>query len=132
MGEQTLKPQCPSGNSSGTKHAKQSYGHWNQNQELHCHHRPTANRTRTRTLSIDLQGKTTLVLKSLLAIHESIQDSEAWQGYEGTPDQIDEIRWEIYGIWPRHPEVTDPMEVEDLWMEDYASMHLVEDQEVEV
>ena len=51
-------------------------------------HRPTANRTRTRTLSIDLQGKTTLVLKALLAIHESIQDSEAWQGYEGTPDQI--------------------------------------------
>ena len=95
-------------------------------------HRPTANRTRTRTLSINLQGKTTLVLKSLLAIHESIQDSEAWQGYEGTPDQIDEIRWEIYGILARHPEVTDPMEVEDLWMDDYASMHLVEDQEVEV
>ena len=83
-------------------------------------------------MSIDLQGKTTLVLKSLLAIHESIQDSEAWQGYEGTPDQVDEIRWEIYGILARHPEVTDPMEVEDIWMEDYASMHLVEDQEVEV
>jgi hypothetical protein len=94
--------------------------------------KPTPPKTTTRTISNDLKGKTTLMLRSLLAIHESIEDAEAWQGYEGTPEQIDEIRWEIYGILARNPSVTDPSEVEDLWMEDYASMHLVEDQSVEV
>ena len=65
---------------------------------------------------------------SLLAIHESIEDAEAWQGYEGTPDQLDQIRNEIYGILVMHPEVTTSIEVEEIWMEDYATMHLREDQ----
>jgi len=90
--------------------------------------KPTAPKTTTRTISIELKGKTTLVLKSLLAIHESIDDAEAWQGYEGTPDQLDQIRNEIYGILVMHPEVTTSEEVEEIWMEDYASMHLAEDQ----
>jgi len=79
-----------------------------------------------------LKGKTTLMLQSLLRIHESIEDAEAWQGYEGTPDQLDDIRNEIYGILVMNPTVTDPAEVEDLWMEDYASTHLAEDQALEV
>ena len=99
-------------------------------------HRPTTStRTTSRTMSTNpysLQGKTTLMLKALLGIHESIEDSEAWQGYEGKPDQLDEIRDEIYGILLMHPSVTDPSEVEDLWMEDYAQRHLVQEQEVEV
>ena len=73
-----------------------------------------------------------LMLMALLAIHESIEDSEAWQGYEGKPDQLDEIRDEIYGVLVMNPSVTDPNEVMDLWMEDYAQRHLVQDQEVEV
>ena len=84
------------------------------------------------TNAYDLKGKTTLMLKSLLVIHESIEDAEAWQGYEGTPDQLDQIRNEIYGILVMNPSVTTTEEVEDLWMEDYASRHLAEDQKVEV
>ena len=68
-----------------------------------------------------LKGKTTLMLRSLLAIHESIEDADAWQGYEGTPDQLDQIRNEIYGILVMHPEVTKPEEVLDWWLEDYAA-----------
>jgi len=79
-----------------------------------------------------LKGKTTLMLQSLLAIHESIEDADAWQGYEGTPDQLDDIRNEIYGILVMNPAVTDPNEVVDLWIEDYASTHLAEDQALEV
>jgi hypothetical protein len=99
-------------------------------------HRPTPP-TRTSTRSMDtnpysLKGKTTLMLQSLLAIHESIEDADAWQGYEGTPDQLDDIRNEIYGILVMNPAVTDPNEVVDLWMEDYASTHLAEDQALEV
>ena len=70
----------------------------------------------------DLKGKTTLVLKSLLAIHESIEDVEAWAGYEGTPNQLDQIRNEIYGILVMNPEVRTTEEVQDLWMDDYAAM----------
>ena len=70
----------------------------------------------------DLKGKTTLVLKSLLAIHEAIEDVEAWAGYEGTPNQLDQIRNEIYGILVMNPEVRTTEEVQDLWMDDYAAM----------
>lgn len=99
-------------------------------------HRPTPP-TRTSTRGMDtnpysLKGKTTLMLQSLLAIHESIEDADAWQGYEGTPDQLDDIRNEIYGILVMNPAVTDPNEVVDLWMEDYASTHLAEDQALEI
>ena len=38
-----------------------------------------------------LKVKTKLVLKSPLVINESIKDSEAIQGYEGLPKQIDQI-----------------------------------------
>lgn len=87
-------------------------------------HRPTPTRSTTRTMSTSLKGKTTLMLRSLLAIHESIEDAEAWQGYEGTPDQLDDLRSQIYGILVMNPSVTDPNEVEDLWMEDYATAEL--------
>ena len=90
-------------------------------------HRPTpVTPINSTTRSMDtnpysLQGKTTLMLRSLLAIHESIEDADAWQGYEGTPDQLDQIRNEIYGILIMHPEVTKPEEVLDWWLEDYAA-----------
>jgi hypothetical protein len=73
--------------------------------------------------------KTRLVLQSLLGIHDSIVDADAWQGYEGTPDQVERIMREVYGILSKNPGVTDPSKVLDLWMEDYASMHLAEHQE---
>ena len=75
-------------------------------------------------MSTSLKGKTTLMLRSLLAIHQSIEDADAWQGYEGTPDQLDDLRNQIYGILVMNPSVTDPNEVEDLWMEDYATAEL--------
>jgi len=86
--------------------------------------KPTPPKTTTRSTSIDLKGKTTLMLRSLLAIHESIEDADAWQGYEGTPDQLDDLRNQIYGILLMNPSVTDPSEVEDIWIEDYAAAEL--------
>lgn len=93
-------------------------------------HRPTPSTTTTRSMSTNtssLKGKTTLMLQSLLAIHESIEDADAWQGYDGTPDQLDQIRNEIYGILVMHPLVKESSEVLDLWMEDYAHEHLEQD-----
>ena len=81
---------------------------------------PTSNHLRT---------KTRLVLQSMLGIHDSIVDADAWQGYEGTPEQIETLMWEVYGILAKNPGVTDAEEVLDLWMEDYAAMHLAEEQE---
>ena len=78
-------------------------------------------------MSTSLKGKTTLMLRSLLAIHQSIEDADAWQGYEGTPDQLDDLRNQIYGILVMNPSVTDPEEVEDIWMEDYATAELQKD-----
>ena len=74
----------------------------------------------------DLKGpeKTRLVLASLLHIHDSIVDAEAWQGYEGTPEQIDKLRWEVYGILAKNPEVTTTEEVHDIWLDDYAAAEL--------
>ena len=46
-------------------------------------------------------------------IHDSICDADAWRGYEGTPDQVEKIMWEVYGILTMHPEVEDPQEVHD-------------------
>ena len=90
-------------------------------------HRPTPPRSTTRTMSNSLKGKTTLMLRSLLAIHQSIEDAEAWQGYEGTPDQLDDLRNQIYGILVMHPSVTNPDEVEEICMEDYATAELQQD-----
>ena len=90
-------------------------------------HRP---RPQTKSMGIpDLKGRkqTRLVLASLLLIHDSICDADAWQGYEGTPDQVEKIMWEVYGILAKNPGVTDAEEVLDLWMEDYAAMHLAEE-----
>ena len=45
--------------------------------------KPITPETTSKTMSTnayDLKGKTTLMLKSLLVIHESIEDAEAWQG----------------------------------------------------
>ena len=65
-----------------------------------------------------LRGKTSLVLQSLLAIHESIEDSDAMQGYEGLPLQVEQIYWEVWGVLARNPSLTKPEEVVEQWMED--------------
>ena len=65
-----------------------------------------------------LKGKTSLVIQSLLAIHESIEDSEAMQGYEGLPLQVEQIYWEVWGVLARNPSLTKPEEVVEQWMED--------------
>ena len=65
-----------------------------------------------------LRGKASLVLQSLLAIHESIEDSDAMQGYEGLPLQVEQIYWEVWGVLARNPSLTKPEEVVEQWMED--------------
>ena len=80
---------------------------------------PTAGPKRPR-----IRGKTDLVLKSLLAIHESITDADAMQGYEGLPEQVEEIYWEIWSLLERNPGLKQPEEVLEEWMEDYATKHL--------
>jgi len=90
-------------------------------------HRP---RPQTKSMGIpDLKGRkqTRLVLASLLLIHDSICDADAWQGYEGTPDQVEKIMWEVYGILAKNPEVTTTEEVHDIWLEDYATAELQKD-----
>lgn len=71
-----------------------------------------------------IRGKTDLVLKSLLAIHESITDADAMQGYEGLPEQVEEIYWEIWSLLERNPDLKQSEEVLGEWMEDYATKHL--------
>jgi len=78
--------------------------------------------------SSNLKTKTRLVLQSLLAIHDSIVDADAWQGYEGTPEQVETLMWEVYGILAKNPFVTDPGQVTEIWIDDYAAMHLAEEQ----
>ena len=65
-----------------------------------------------------LRGKASLVLQSLLAIHESIEDSDAMQGYEGLPLQVEQIYWEVWGVLARNPSLTKSEEVVEQWMED--------------
>ena len=65
-----------------------------------------------------LRGKASLVLQSLLSIHESIEDSDAMQGYEGLPLQVEQIYWEVWGVLARNPYLTKPEEVVEQWMED--------------
>lgn len=64
------------------------------------------------------KGRTSLMLRSLLAIHESIEDSETMQGYEGLPVQVEEIYWEVWGVLARNPSLQRPEEVVEQWMED--------------
>ena len=64
------------------------------------------------------------MLKSLLAIHESTTDLDAMQGYEGLPEQVEEIYCEIWSLLERKPDLRDPEEVLEEWMEDYATKHL--------
>jgi len=68
-----------------------------------------------------LRGKTTLVLQSLLHIHESIVDAEAMQGYEGLPLQVEKIYWEVWGVLARNPGLTTSEEVLEVWIDEYAS-----------
>jgi len=68
-----------------------------------------------------LRGKTTLVLQSLLHIHESIVDAEAMQGYEGLPLQVEKIYWEVWGVLARNPGLTTSDEVLEVWIDEYAS-----------
>ena len=65
-----------------------------------------------------LRGKASLVLQSLLSIHESIEDSDAMQGYEGLPLQVEQIYWEVWGVLARNPSLTRAEEVVEQWMED--------------
>ena len=58
------------------------------------------------------------MLRSLLAIHESIEDSETIQGYEGLPVQVEEIYWEVWGVLARNPSLKISEEVVEQWMED--------------
>lgn len=75
--------------------------------------------------SPQLKGKAGLVLDSLKAIHESIEDSQAMQGYEGTPLQVEQIYWEVWGVLARNPDLTTTEEVMDQWMDDcIGGMHL--------
>jgi len=71
--------------------------------------------------------KTRLVLSSMLHIHDSIVDAEALQGYEGNPEQLEELMWQVYGILAMNPEVTDTQEVHDIWLEDYAGSQIQKD-----
>ncbi len=66
----------------------------------------------------ELKGpeKTRLVLVSLLHIHDSIVDADTWEGYEGTPDQIDKLKWEVYGVLAKNPEVSTTQEVYNIWL----------------
>ena len=81
-------------------------------------------RTNTRLIRPKIKGKTELVLKSLLAIHENITDLGAMQGYEGLPEQVEEIYWEVLSLLERKPDLRHPEEVLEEWMEDYATNHL--------
>jgi len=68
-----------------------------------------------------LRGKTGLVLQSLLHIHESIEDAEAMQGYEGLPLQVEKIYWEVWGVLAKNPDLTTPDEVLEIWIDEYAA-----------
>ena len=46
------------------------------------------------------------------------------QGYEGLPEKVEEIYWEVWSLLERKPDLRHPEEVLDAWMEDYALNHL--------
>jgi len=75
-----------------------------------------------RKATPQLKGKTGLVLETLLAIHESIEDSQAMfssmQGYEGLPLQVEQIYWEVWGVLSRNPDLKTTEEVMEQWMVD--------------
>lgn len=70
----------------------------------------------------DHREKATLMLMSLLLIHEFVWDANIWQGYEARPEQLDQIREDIYTILQKHPhlETVDAGDVLQTWLEDYA------------
>ncbi|HBU26088.1 MAG TPA: hypothetical protein DEB19_01795, partial [Synechococcales bacterium UBA8138] len=63
-----------------------------------------------------IQGKTGLVLKSLLLIHEKISDANPLEGYEGLPLQVEQIYWEIWDLIDEHQDLETPAEVLEQWM----------------
>ncbi|MDA0291976.1 MAG: hypothetical protein O2922_08335 [Cyanobacteria bacterium] len=63
-----------------------------------------------------IQGKTGLVLKSLLLIHEKITDANPLEGYEGLPLQVEQIYWEIWDLIDEHQDLETPDEVLEQWM----------------
>jgi hypothetical protein len=71
-----------------------------------------------RVSAKQLKGKTGLALKSLLLIHESIEDAEALEGYEATPKQVNTIYWEVWTVLARNPDLNDPKEILEQWMEE--------------
>jgi len=74
----------------------------------------------------ELSGKTTLVIKSVLAIHESIEDSDALVGYEGKPLQVEKIYWQVWGILARHKILTTSEEVLETWHEECVDAKMLD------
>ena len=65
-----------------------------------------------------LRGKTTLVLLSLLQIHDRITNSNALEGYEGKPLQVETLYWQVWGVLARNKLLTTPSEVVEKWIEE--------------
>ena len=81
-------------------------------------HNPPSHKNQSEGMNPRLKGKTGLVLKALLLIHESIEDSDAMQGYEGLPLQVEQIYWQVWGVLSRHTDLDDPSELMDIWMDE--------------
>ena len=88
----------------------------------------TRMKPKTRTIpgspNLKTPDTTRLVLETLLHLHDEIQDGGAWDGYEGTPEQIETLMWEVYGILAKNPWCKTPEAALEIWIEDYARMHL--------
>ena len=66
-----------------------------------------------------------LLLETLLAIHESIEDSEALLGYKGVTDLLRKVYWQVEEVMERHPELKDTEELMECWMDECLSMSML-------
>tara|TARA_Y100000401_G_C8321103_1_gene225307 strand:- start:160 stop:429 length:270 start_codon:yes stop_codon:yes gene_type:complete len=67
-----------------------------------------------------------LILESMLLIHKTIIESDAWNGYEGTPDQIEEIMYHCWGILSLLKDNISPITPDiilEKWIKDYEQLH---------
>ena len=67
-----------------------------------------------------------LILESMLLIHKNIIDSDAWNGYEGTPNQIEEIMYHCWGILSLLKDKISPITPDmilDKWIKDYEEQY---------
>lgn len=67
-----------------------------------------------------------LILESMLLIHKTIIESDAWNGYEGTPDQIEEIMyhcWGILSLLKDNISSITPDIILEKWIKDYEQLH---------